>query len=348
MVNDLLPAPVDANSASADFWRRYHAFRRARLAETRPDDPILPDAVEETELRAERRTEIVYRYEVARDGELLSWFVGHTMKPGAPGYESNRHLFGAWGAVGREHRRRGIGKSWIPLVVELMDRHGCTVLGISADEESGHAFLRWLGAEARMSDAESRLQLADVDWAMVDSWIAEGEARSPQTRLEIYDGPIPEPMWEEYSAQMSRLLNTIPFEQLDHGEIVVTPAQVKEWYERMAAVQEVSYSVIAREADGSMSGLTETYWSPHTPTVVGQRFTGVRPDARGRGIGKWLKAAMARMVRELHPEARWISTYNATSNDPMLAINHALGFRRHRTGAEYQISRDDLAGKLSS
>jgi GNAT superfamily N-acetyltransferase len=346
MVKDLLPAQVDANSASADFWRRYHAFRRDRHFETRRDDPILPDAVEETKLRGERTFEIVYRYEIARDGELLSWLECHTMRPGGPGYESNKHLFSAWCAVLSEHRRQGIGRSWLPLVLELMDRHGCTVLSTSADEESGHAFLKWLGAEARMSDAESRLQLADVDWAMVDRWIAEGEARSPQTRLEIYEGPLPEELLEDYSAQLSILLNTIPFEQLDHGQSVVTAAQVREWDQRMAAVQEVPHTVIAREADGSISGMTDTAWCAHTPTVVDQRFTGVRPDARGRGVGKWIKAAMARKVHELHPEARWISTWNATSNDPMLAINHALGFRRHRTGAEYQISRDDLAERV--
>ena len=347
MVKDLVPAAVDANSASADFWRRYHAFRRARHLETRPDDPLRPDDVVEAAMRAERRFEIQYRYEIARDGELLSWFGCSTIKPGAPGYESNRHLMSAGVEVRADHRRRGIGRSWLPLVVELMDRHGCTVLGMDAEEESGHAFLKWLGAEARLWGAESRLQLAEVDWAMVDSWIAEGEARSPQTRLEIYEDPLPEAMWEEYSAQLSSLLNTIPFEQLDHGEIVITPAQMREWYERMASVGEESHTVIAREADGLISAMTDVTWAAHTPEVVHQQFTGVRPEARGRGIGKWIKAAMLRKVHELHPEARWITTDNATSNDPMLKINHALGFRRHRVGAAYQISREDLARKIS-
>jgi len=347
MVKHLVPVAVDTNSASADFWRRYHAFRRARHLETRPDDPLRPDDVVEAMMRAEHSFEIQYRYEIARDGELLSWFGCSTIKPGAPGYESNRHLMSVGVEVGRDHRRRGIGRSWLPLVVELMDRHGCTVLGMSADEESGHAFLKWLGAEARLSDAESRLQLAEVDWAMVDRWIAEGEKRSPQTRLEFYEDSVPEAMWEEYAAQLSSLLNTIPFEQLDHGEIVITPAQVREWYERMAAVREESHTVIARESDGSMSAMTDVTWAAHTPAVVHQQFTGVRPEARGRGIGKWIKAAMLRKVHELHPEARWITTYNAASNDPMLKINHALGFRRHRMGAEYQISREDLAKKFS-
>jgi mycothiol synthase len=346
MVKHLVPAPVDANSASADFWRRYHAFRRDRHLETRPDDPLLPDDVEEAKLRQAHNFEIVYRYEIARDGEMLSWLGCNTVKPGAPGYESNRHVLHAGGAVRRDHRRQGVGRVWLPLVVELMDRHGCTVLNVGADEESGHAFLRWLGAEARLSDAESRLQLAEVDWPMVDRWISEGAARSPQTRLEQYDGPIPEAMRTEYAAQLSSLLNTIPFEQLDHGEIVITPPQMSEWYERMAAVQETSHTVVTREPDGSLSAMTDTTWSPHMPAVIHQQFTGVRPDARGRGIGKWIKAVMVRRVHELYPEAQWITTYNASSNDPMLAINHALGFRRHRVGAEYQISRDDLAKNI--
>jgi mycothiol synthase len=346
MVNDLVPAPVDANSASADFWRRYHAFRRERHLETRPDDPLLPDDVEETRLRQKRDFEIQYRYEIAGHGEMLSWFGCGTVKPGAPGYESNRHLMGANVEVRRDQRRHGIGRSWLPLVVELMERHGCTVLGMNADEECGHAFLKWLGAEARLSDAESRLQLAEVDWAMVDRWIAEGVARSPQTRLEIYDGPIPEAMRGEYAADLSSLLNTIPFEQLDHGEIVVTPAQMAEWYSRMAAVQEIPHTVVTHEPDRSLSAMTGVTWSAHMPGVVQQQFTGVRPDARGRGLGKWIKAVMLRHVRGLYPDAQWVSTYNATSNEPMLKINHALGFRRHRVGAEYQISRDDLARRI--
>jgi len=336
------------NSASADFWRRYHAFRTARHIETRPDDPILPDEVEERVLRSDRNFEIIYRYEIARDDEMLSWFGCSTIKPGAPGYDQNRHLMSASCAVRRERRRQGIGRSWLPLVLELMDRHGCTVLTVGTDEDSGHAFLRWLGAEARFNDVENRLQLADVDWAMVDRWVAEGAVRNPQTTLEFYAEPLPEAMWDEYSTQLSLLMNTIPFEELDMGESVVTPPQVREWYERMAAVQEQSHSVMAREPDGSLSGLTEVVWSPHAPQVIDQRFTGVRTDARGRGIGKWIKAAMLQHVRELHPEARWVSTYNAGSNEPMLAINRQLGFRRHRVGKTYQMTRDRLAARVAA
>ena len=55
MVKDLVPVEVDLNSAGADFWRRYHAFRRARHADTNPDDPIEPDEVWALRLRMGRK-----------------------------------------------------------------------------------------------------------------------------------------------------------------------------------------------------------------------------------------------------------------------------------------------------
>jgi mycothiol synthase len=346
MAHDLVPVQVDPNSADQDFWRRYHAFRRERQLETRPDDPVTPDQIQETLMQHERSSEIVHRYEIADGGEMLSWFEGSTERPGSPGYESNRHLFNADCAVGRSHRRQGIGRSWLPLVVELMDRHGCTVLTAGAMEESGHAFLRWLGAEEKSAGAENRLQLSEVDWAMVRRWIEEGQLRSPGTRLEIYDGHLPEAMLPDFAAQKGSLLNMMPFDHLDRGEIVVTPATIRESWERQDRVHATTHTVIAREPDGTISGMTDVWWAPHRLSIVDQMFTGVRPEARGRGIGKWIKAAMLEHIRATYPDARWISTGNADSNAPMLAINTKLGFKQFRAGSAYQISRDAIAERV--
>src|SRR5689334_23049446 len=87
MGKDLVPVAVDANSASRDLWTRYHAFRRARHLESRPDDPIVPDEVEETRMKMPKAFEDVDRYEIERDGRMLSWFGCGTAKAGAPVYE---------------------------------------------------------------------------------------------------------------------------------------------------------------------------------------------------------------------------------------------------------------------
>jgi hypothetical protein len=51
-------------------------------------------------------------------------------------------------------------------------------------------------------------------------------------------------------------------------------------------------------------------------------------------------------VHDLHPEAQWVTTENAGSNAPMLAINKKLGFKEFRAETEYQISRDNLAALI--
>lgn len=342
MIGNLSPQAVDSRTASREFWTRYHAYRRIRHAESHPGDPLKPDELVEIEMKHENPFEIQYRFEISRDGQMLSDFFAATVKPGSPGYESNKEFMWATGSVHPDHRRRGIGRSWIPLVLLLMRRHGCTTLTADANEESGHRFLKWLGAEGKSAGAENRLQLADVGWAMLRRWVEDGAAKSPSTRLEVYDGHLPEAMWDEYCPQFAALLNTMPWDDLDHGEITVTPAELADWYARLDEQGETDFTMLTREPDGSISGITDMTYAPYKPRFIEQGFTGVRPDARGRGLGKWLKAAMLLHVSEIYPELHTVATGNASSNVPMLAINKQMGFKEHRAGNEYQITLETL------
>ena len=346
MVGDLRPTPVDPKTAEPAFWNRFHAMRRVRQNESRPEDPLVPDDLEEQQIKRDDPFHIRQRYEVAREGKMLSWLYCESIKPGTPEYESNRQFLEVDIFVDPQHRRQRIATSWLPLVAQLMDRQGCTVLTLYSELESGHQFLKWIGAEPKLTEIENRLKLADVDWAMVKRWAAEGPKRSPQTKLEVYDGDIPESLWEEFAPQYSGLINTIPFEGLDHGEIKITPDMMREWYTRMAMRGDVQHTVVAREPDGSLSGITDVLWFPYRRTIIHQQLTGVHPKARGRGLGKWIKAAMLLHIREIYPDAEWIATENAGSNEPMLAINHRLGFKQQRVGTAYQMSRERLGVRL--
>ena len=59
-----------------------------------------------------------------------------------------------------------------------MERYGARLLTVDTHDESGHAFLRRLGGEARYLEAESRLDLRELDWELVTGWVREGQARS--------------------------------------------------------------------------------------------------------------------------------------------------------------------------
>jgi mycothiol synthase len=348
MISELVPTPVDTSTAGRDFWKRHHELRRVRHQESRPGDPLRPDDIEELNLKREDPFHIDHRYEISRGETMLSEFKGGTVRPGTPEYETNKHLYWADIYVRPDQRRRGIGSSWLPVILELMQRHGCRIVGLGTEEDSGHAFLQWIGAEPKFTGAENRLKLAGVDWGIVHRWVEEGPRRSPQTRLETYDGPMPESMWDDFAPQLSAMLNTMPFENLDHGEIVITPDRMRDFTDRMAMAKETIHTILAREPDGVISAITDTTWAPYSKAIIYQGFTGVRPEARGRGLGKWTKAAMLLHMRELYPNAEWVSTDNAGSNAPMLAINKKLGFRQYRAGTEYQISREKLAARVRS
>jgi GNAT superfamily N-acetyltransferase len=348
MVREVVPAPVDPETADRDLWTRYHAFRRTRQRVHRPDDPLKGDVEEEALLKRDDPYAFHERFEVERDGAMVALFEGSTVTPRSPEFESSKHLYEADLFVLPEHRRRRIATAFLPVVIELMDRHGATRATFWADEDSGHEFLRWVGAETKMSSIESRLKLSEVDWPMMERWVSEGQARSPDTKLEILDGPIPEAMRAEYAPQLSSILNTIPFEEMDHGEIVITPESMRETYARLEVTGTLQHTVIAREPDGVISGMTDVVWARYHHPIVYQWFTGVRPDARGRGIGKWIKAAMVLRLRELYPDLEWISTENAGSNAPMLKINRTMGFKTYRQGTVYQMTRDELEKRIAS
>jgi GNAT superfamily N-acetyltransferase len=334
----------DPRRATRDEWRRYHAYRRLEQRETRPDDPLTPDGVEEVLLRRGDSRRLFFRWMLTAGDEVVSMLHADATSPANPEYETNRHLLDASVHVLGPHRRRGIGRAWLPTVRDLMDRLGASVLTASAEEEPGHAFLRALGAEPRLTDRASRLDLRRVDWAMVDRWVADGEARSPGWRLTIIPDRVPDDLLDEYMTAANELLNTMPFEDLDHGKIVMTPDQVREGYARLDETGGLIHTAIVRDADGSIAGMTDVMRLEYEPGRVHQLFTGVHPRARGRRIGRWLKAALLRYVRERHPDTVRIDTENAGSNRWMLAINEQLGFRPVRLVTHYQLERARLDG----
>ncbi len=84
------------------------------------------------------------------------------------------------------------------------------------------------------------------------------------------------------------------------------------------------------------------------PEVAYQGDTGVYPKHRERGLGRWLKAAMALRLLAERPGVDRIVTENAESNEAMLKINVDMGFRPRQNWGGWQIPRDRARASLSS
>ncbi len=246
-------------------------------------------------------------------------------------------------------RRQGLGRALLDRSVDVAERQGLRmIMGRTKDNvPSGAAFCREFGAQPAQLGKENRLDLRAVDRDLVDRWIAAGESRAVGYRLQFVDGRTP-PELAGQVAEVFNVMNSAPRDGLDISDMTVTPeivAQFEEAAEKAGRGHWAYYAV--EEASGRFVGLTEISIRPGTPDRVNVGDTGVDDAHRGKGLGKWLKAAMTRRILDELPGVRWVITWNAGSNDAMLAINNQLGFRQSAVTTTWQLPTSELRARLS-
>ena len=89
-------------------------------------------------------------------------------------------------------------------------------------------------------------------------------------------------------------------------------------------------------ASGEIAGVTSVIVDGETSEHAHQLDTSVVGAHRGHRLGLLLKADMVRWLAESEPELRTIDTFNAESNDHMVAVNERLGYRVMGRELQYQ------------
>lgn len=205
------------------------------------------------------------------------------------------------------------------------------------------AFWTGLGAELRYTEQESRLDLAAVDPELMAQWIAAGPA---DLELVHWARHCPEDRIDALVAT-ANAMNDAPTDDLEIADTVVDAAMARAEIEARAARGLEYHGVLAVTADGEAAGATDVFVNRHRPAASWQWSTVVMPAHRGRGIGRWMKAAMWQRLRRTEPEVTALQTGNAASNAHMLAINSEMGFvPTHLTGcwqADLEVLRTSLA-----
>ncbi|MDX6302180.1 MAG: hypothetical protein QOF53_3394 [Nocardioidaceae bacterium] len=74
--------------------------------------------------------------------------------------------------------------------------------------------------------------------------------------------------------------------------------------------------------------------------VARQHDTAVARAHRGHRLGLLLKAGMLLWPAEAEPQIETMDTHNAESNDHMISVNEALGYRVMARAVEFQGSLD--------
>ena len=261
--------------------------------------------------------------------------------------ESNRHLAEWEVAVRQDSRRRGLGLQLLEPVVAAAETEGRTLMESGAPTGTpGTQFLQALGAECKIVERKSRMVLADVDRAMLEGWVVRAAERAAGYSLLSWDGPVPEQYLERF-VKLTMVMNTAPRDDLEMEDWVHTPERQRENEERFAAKGETWWTLVARhDATDQLAGYTEFVFPRQHPEAAWQEATAVDPVHRNRGLGRWLKAVNCLRLLDERPEVRYVDTWNAFSNEPMLAINIAMGFEVVKSYSEYQIPTDRLAAAL--
>ncbi len=335
-----------SNEADDSFWNNFYNFYLKFRKENYPGDPVTPKTRLVTTLKDPHPHYHAYHWLVFTEGrEIIAWADGYMSKKTHPAFETNNHIAHWDMVVLAQYHRKGIGSALLQKIIDNTKQHERTLIQVGSDQPSGHQFCKKYGGTEAIKGSENRLQITDVDWVMISEWIEDGKKKAPMVSLEMFND-VPDKDIEEYCVIYTETMNQQPMGEIE-GRMRLTPESRRMDEERRKKSGCIWTTLISRESDGKISGLTEFFYYPDKPSILFQNLTGVKEEYRSRGLGKWLKAKMLKWIHSEYPEVKTIVTGNATTNAPMLSINNRIGFKEHKSEITYKFQTEELASYVS-
>jgi GNAT superfamily N-acetyltransferase len=227
-----------------------------------------------------------------------------------------------------EARGRGLGRQMLEHVETTAAGMNRTKVGIDAwDGSVGIGFAEQNGFKVASRAVNRRQHLADVSMADVRALHAQAEAAATSYELVRLTGRTPEELLEDV-AVMTAAINDAPLDDLDIEDEVFPPERIRNYETAIERRGERMYRLLARHREsGELAGQTIVAVEGKRPTIGHQHDTSVVRSHRGHRLGLLLKSGMNLWLADEEPQLEVVDTWNAESNDHMISVNEALGYR---------------------
>ena len=336
----------DAQKATESELKAYYDFFMKILEEARPDDPKRPYEKFKKQILNHSESVTVKRWVIREDELITAYIILYFQKEG-----ENKHVTEGDIFVLPELRRKGIGTFLLKKMYEEATKENCTMIDFSEFStcSSGSEFLKEIGAKLGCTEHINQLKIADIDMKLMDEWIAKANERAEDYELEFWQNEIPEERMDSFLKLYNDFWNSVPLDDLEYEYEELSAERMRNGIK--ATVKkgwQIRTITAIHKPTQTPAGFTQTIFTGFNNEMLNQDDTGVAKEHRNKGLGRLLKAAMIKKIKEEMPSIKMIRSENAASNKPMLNINYQMGFKPYYSESYWQIKTDKLKEYLGS